>query len=103
LNIKESNLKPGDLVKPIQPAMWFPIDYETMDVWKPKKWMIESCDDLYEEDRRPLIYVGLGPKRNKKNPLWVDRIQRGRHMVYFEGNIYFVSPGAWKHLQLAER
>jgi hypothetical protein len=101
LNIKDSNLKPGDMVKPIHPAMWFPIDYETMDVWKPKRWMVDSCD-FYDEDRRPLIYVGMVPKRTSNDPFWVDRIQQGRHMVYFDGSVYFVAPGAWKHLQLVE-
>lgn len=101
MKIKESNIKPGDLVQPIHPVQWFPIDYETMDVWRPKEWM-RHCD-IYDEDRRPLIYVGMVVKRDRKNCFWMDRTQQGRHMVYYEGNAYFVSPSAWKSIEIIER
>jgi hypothetical protein len=94
---KANDMKPGDLIRPVHPAMWFPIDYETMDVWKPKEWMINSCE-LYDEDRRPLVYVGMVSKRAEQDP-WADRMQQGRHMVYFEGSIYFVAPSAWRFLE----
>jgi hypothetical protein len=98
--IRARDMKPGDLIRPTHPATWFPVDYETMDVWKPKEWMLQSCE-LYDEDRRPLVYVGMVHKRipQGRNSIWVDRTQQGRHMVYYEGDIYFITPNAWKFIE----
>jgi hypothetical protein len=101
LKIKESNIKPGDLIQPVHPAQWFPIDYETMDVWRPKDWMLNSCE-FHDEDRRPIVYLGMVAKRTGNQHLWIDRVQMGRHMVYYEGSIYFVSPSAWRNIEIVE-
>jgi len=96
--IKASEMRPGDLIRPAYPATWFPVDYETMDVWRPKEWMLQSCE-FFEEDRRPLVYVGMVSKRVRSNTLWTERMQQGRHMVYYEGSIYFITPNAWKFME----